>query len=281
MQLKTTSALGLLLLCAAYNSSANADGFINGNFESGSASGWTLDGAYRSPVYNSQLTPTYIKNNSDGDNFNGGPSTPTRSSVIGAGTVDPNVAALGTTVYSGNYSYRIEDTVTGGYASLLQQTVKSYTDPNIFFAWKGVLLGAHGPDDAATMKIVLTDLTSGLDLITRTYNAADTGSGVDSRFSTALSSGFETIFYTPQWQIEQLSINSSLSGHDFLLSILASDCEPTAHYGYVYLDGFGAVAPPAGAVPEPSTWAMMILGFCGVGFMTYRRRNQASAPISA
>jgi hypothetical protein len=28
------------------------------------------------------------------------------------------------------------------------------------------------------------------------------------------------------------------------------------------------------AVPEPSTWAMMILGFCGVGFMAYRRKNQ-------
>jgi hypothetical protein len=29
------------------------------------------------------------------------------------------------------------------------------------------------------------------------------------------------------------------------------------------------------AVPEPSTWAMMILGFAGVGFMGYRRRNSA------
>jgi hypothetical protein len=28
-------------------------------------------------------------------------------------------------------------------------------------------------------------------------------------------------------------------------------------------------------VPEPSTWAMMILGFAGVGFMAYRRRNSA------
>jgi hypothetical protein len=26
------------------------------------------------------------------------------------------------------------------------------------------------------------------------------------------------------------------------------------------------------AVPEPSTWAMMILGFAGVGFMAYRRK---------
>jgi hypothetical protein len=30
------------------------------------------------------------------------------------------------------------------------------------------------------------------------------------------------------------------------------------------------------AVPEASTWAMMILGFAGVGFMAYRRRNQIS-----
>jgi len=31
------------------------------------------------------------------------------------------------------------------------------------------------------------------------------------------------------------------------------------------------------AVPEPSTWAMMILGFAGVGFMAYRRKRQGGA----
>jgi hypothetical protein len=31
------------------------------------------------------------------------------------------------------------------------------------------------------------------------------------------------------------------------------------------------------AVPEPSTWAMMILGFAGVGFMAYRRKQNGSA----
>jgi hypothetical protein len=30
------------------------------------------------------------------------------------------------------------------------------------------------------------------------------------------------------------------------------------------------------AVPEPSTWAMMILGFMGVGFMAYRRKQNNS-----
>jgi hypothetical protein len=31
------------------------------------------------------------------------------------------------------------------------------------------------------------------------------------------------------------------------------------------------------AVPEPSTWAMMILGFFGIGFMAYRRKQNGSA----
>jgi hypothetical protein len=29
-------------------------------------------------------------------------------------------------------------------------------------------------------------------------------------------------------------------------------------------------------VPEPSTWAMMILGFSGIGFMAFRRRSQGA-----
>jgi hypothetical protein len=40
--------------------------------------------------------------------------------------------------------------------------------------------------------------------------------------------------------------------------------------------GFEGIASVA-AVPEPSTWAMMILGFAGVGFMGYRRRKSALA----
>ncbi len=32
--------------------------------------------------------------------------------------------------------------------------------------------------------------------------------------------------------------------------------------------------PLAGAVPEPSTWAMMILGFAGIGVMAYRRKSK-------
>jgi hypothetical protein len=35
------------------------------------------------------------------------------------------------------------------------------------------------------------------------------------------------------------------------------------------------------AVAEPSTWAMMILGFAGVSFMAYRRSRKESLALAA
>jgi hypothetical protein len=43
---------------------------------------------------------------------------------------------------------------------------------------------------------------------------------------------------------------------------------------YMFTDGnWAGNAVAVSAVPEPSTWAMMILGFAGIGFMAYRRKN--------
>ena len=38
---------------------------------------------------------------------------------------------------------------------------------------------------------------------------------------------------------------------------------------------FTPVTPVPG-VPEPSTWAMTLLGFAGIGFMAYKRKNKAA-----
>ena len=40
--------------------------------------------------------------------------------------------------------------------------------------------------------------------------------------------------------------------------------------------GFNADITFTTAVPEASTWAMMILGFAGIGFIGYRRKNKVS-----
>ena len=54
---------------------------------------------------------------------------------------------------------------------------------------------------------------------------------------------------------------------------------PEGHTGTLLLVGdFIDTAPTqVAAVPEASTWAMMLLGFFGIGFMAYRRKNEGSA----
>lgn len=40
------------------------------------------------------------------------------------------------------------------------------------------------------------------------------------------------------------------------------------------LFGTAEIATSVSAVPEPSTWAMIIMGFCGLGFMAHRRHSR-------
>ena len=61
---------------------------------------------------------------------------------------------------------------------------------------------------------------------------------------------------------------------------LGSDFGPDIDvtFGYTLIadgsGGFGFDLAVGGAVPEPSTWAMMILGFCGLGYLAYRRKDK-------
>ena len=57
-----------------------------------------------------------------------------------------------------------------------------------------------------------------------------------------------------------------------IISASFTNPNSTGSFEAANFSGIGNQA--VGAVPEPSTWAMMILGFAGVGFVAYRRKSK-------
>jgi hypothetical protein len=253
-------ALALLSLSGL----AQAGDFLNAGFENGTTSGWTVNGGDRYRLLNSDIEPIQFTPGGSLHQDDG-----VRGAVIDRSYVDPNLGSLlGSTVYRGDHAYRVEDTGNGGYATAISQKVTHFTESNMFFAWKAVMEnGDHTETDAAMMKLILTDDTTGKNVITRSYFAGANDTGTDGRFSSN-----NTFLYTPEWQLEKLSIDQSLSGHSFTLSLLAADCEASGHAGYAYLDALGGNA--VAAVPEPSSYGMML---AGLGVLAYLKRRKKQA----
>ncbi|WP_063994291.1 PEPxxWA-CTERM sorting domain-containing protein [Bradyrhizobium sp.] len=121
---------------------------------------------------------------------------------------------------------------------------------------------------------VFTDLGNG-----KSYGTAVVGSGPISQFSVTLSAA----------AIADLNAAAHNQG-DTRFAIggsLLSVSGPFANEQLFAIFGPQAALSPAAyltidtvaAVPEPSTWAMMILGFFGVGFLAYRRREQSLSVV--
>ena len=93
--------------------------------------------------------------------------------------------------------------------------------------------------------------------------------GVDN-LSTLTNSGSTTNDPVGQWTSYSYTFTAPTSTQYLLDFDFVSGATPAKD---VLLDAVSIAA----AVPEPSTWAMMIAGFLGLGFMAYRRKNQGLA----
>jgi hypothetical protein len=237
-------ALGLAL-SLGLSSQVWAAAFVNGGFEDGTFSGWTQNGGTVStgPIYN--------------------PNGTNRNAITNAGT-DALTNNVLSTVYSGAHSARVEDSGSGSRYSTLTQKVTGYTDPNIFFAWAAVLNNpGHAANEQPRFSINLTDLTTGSVLYDVTFDVSNPPAAI------TLRNGVGDWKYT-DWIVQNLDV-SGLSGHDFALTVTAADCTLGGHGGYAYVDGFGAVTPPAGDLPAPG--ALGLIGLGGAALLAVRRKK--------
>jgi len=75
--------------------------------------------------------------------------------------------------------------------------------------------------------------------------------------------------------------NGSHTWTRFAFNFIADGTSNTINFSeingpsYIGLDDVSVTA-----VPEPATWAMMILGFAGVGFMAYRRKSKPALMVA-
>lgn len=248
--MKKILAVIVIMLFVTMTGIAQANDFVNGGFESGDFTGWTGGGGswYSGAA---PINPT---------TYNGG--TP-NNSIMSGGT-DPYTGA--NRVYNGSYSLRANDNYNNYSVSTIRQSVSNYTENNIYFAWNAVLQGSHGLYDSDYFSLTLRDDTDSTDVVSRAYSSAGPiGAGTSGVTWTNYSG-----VYSSNWVVENIDVEGlGLLGHDFTLTLLASDCPYSGHWGYAYLDGFGA-APPVQSAPEPAT--MLLLGLGLVGLATLRRK---------
>ena len=103
------------------------------------------------------------------------------------------------------------------------------------------------------------------------------GLGFQSMEFTIVDNGVEILDST----FRSLTVAESFF-HDSVID-LGSDFGPNIDltFGYTLVadgsGGFGFDFAVGGAVPEPSTWAMMLIGFAGLGYAGYRRAREPRA----
>jgi hypothetical protein len=164
----------------------------------------------------------------------------------------------------------------------------NFGDPQISAQSRGFLTGAPGPFSLSA-PIPPTNFHN-----TEPFNlSADAGFWFSNTQVTiynndqtfaAFDSTMSFDFKFTNENITGVSVNSTSSSSDFLdvssLSIInpneftlqvAAGVAP-AYLSTLVLDV--TTDGSVGAVPEPSTWAMMFLGFAGIGLMAYRRKSK-------
>jgi hypothetical protein len=144
-----------------------------------------------------------------------------------------------------------------------------------------VLTATSGPESGSgSFTVVTPTFSTSFDTVANSQLTAMTfmidGMTFNLLNSTSAGVGFNNNGPSTPEIINNISYSGQNDSFVFQLS--------TGGFGYTFTDtanselsSRGTIEATISAVPEPSTWAMMILGFCSLGFMAYRRKRNGSA----
>jgi hypothetical protein len=98
------------------------------------------------------------------------------------------------------------------------------------------------------------------------------------------ASSYELFQYELSYRVDDGNLHYFNIGDEYLLNASILDWPSLSKFVVSRIDGNNITftidnisdTTIRSAVPEPSTWAMMFLGFAGVGFMAYRRKRKGS-----
>jgi hypothetical protein len=162
----------------------------------------------------------------------------TTNSGIYAGNLSTSASVFGDGNSTGEYL-----TALGGIGSVTLQANQQLTGLNLLWgtvdndANRNVLITTNNGSNTITG----TTIFSLMQTFCSTHSCSPTNGNFEAYVSITGLNPFETVTFS----------DSASNSFEFLP---------------------GALPAAVNGVPEPSTWAMLILGFCGVGFMAHRRR---------
>ena len=247
--------------------------FQNGGFESGNFSGWTQGSGINQGLTGAQPFSGTSVSLGAGGSFRGAIVT-AGPDLVGAPIALPRAGAN---------TARVNNRAAGGVAnSISQADVITNADRDVLdnrlhvrFSYAVVLQDpGHDASGQPFFFIRVRNVTKNTALFQDFSFAGQTG----TQFQVVPTNiGFKYLDWT---NVDVLVPDADL-GDTIEVYLLASDCAPTAHSGYAYLDGFGsAVVPPgptattATVVPTLTEWSLVALGvmlLAAAAFTTRRR----------
>ncbi|HEY5743322.1 MAG TPA: hypothetical protein VIS99_12365 [Terrimicrobiaceae bacterium] len=228
--------------------------FINGGFETGDFTGWTLEHGMNSGTSNILFTP-----GSAGHAY-----------IVGTGDSDPYSPF--DAPFEGNYMVRLNEDNPNYDATRISQTATMLAgESDVFINWGAVVEDpGHAINEQPRFEIAI--LRNGQFFAGESHNASQGTAGgwqagpFGPNFSqTYYSSG---IFH----------VGGLVAGDVVTVLMTAIDCSQGGHSGWAYLDGISTVQPPTGGgtVPDAGSTAMMLVPVISA-MAAFRARSKQTA----